>query len=109
MNLEKLAELAFEIEVLEDAFGIEPSGFASEFGERGKPFGDAERRAACVYAWAMGVDWDRLVMRADADEGDLQRLILQAAEALRQIEDLPLPISESAMIARHLIMRPPAA
>lgn len=109
VNLEKLAELAFEIEVLEDAFGIEPSGFASEFGERGKPFGDAERRAACVYAWAMGVDWDRLVMRADADEGDLQRLILQAAEALRQIEDLPLPISESAMIARHLIMRPPAA
>lgn len=109
VNLEKLAELAFEIEVLEDAFGIEPSGFASEFGERGKPFGDAERRAACVYAWAMGVDWDRLVMRADADEGDLQRLILQAAEALRQIEDLPLPISESAMIARHLIMRPPVA
>lgn len=109
VNLEKLAELAFEIEVLEDAFGIEPSGFASEFGERGKPFGDAERRAACVYAWAMGVDWNRLVMRADADEGDLQRLILQAAEALRQIEDLPLPISESAMIARHLIMRPPVA
>lgn len=107
LSLEKLAELVFEIEVLEDAFGIEPSGFAGEFGERWKPFGDAERRAACVYAWAMGVDWERLIIKADADEGDLQRLILQSAEVLRQIEDLPLHISEVAAIARHLIMRPP--
>ncbi|MCS7252850.1 MAG: DEAD/DEAH box helicase [Armatimonadota bacterium] len=107
LSLEKLAELAFEIEALEDAFGIEPSGFAEEFGEPGKPFGDAERRAACVYAWAIGVDWDKLVFKADADEGDLQRLILQAAEILRQVEDLPMNISETATIARHLIMRPP--
>lgn len=109
IDLERLAELAFEIEALEDAFGIEPSGFADEFGERGKPFGDAERKAACAYAWALGVDWDKLVIRADADEGDLQRLILQTLEVLRQIEELPLKIAETAAIARYLIMRPPAS
>jgi superfamily II RNA helicase len=107
LNLRELADLVFEIEALEDAFGIEPSGFADEFGGWRTPFGEAERRAACVYAWALGIDWDKLVSYSDADEGDLQRLILQTAELLRQIEDLPLSISETAFIARHLIMQHP--
>ncbi|HID08490.1 MAG TPA: hypothetical protein EYP10_15240, partial [Armatimonadetes bacterium] len=107
VSLEPLAELACEIEALEDALGLEPSGFSHEFIEFGKPCGDAERRAACVQMWATGMDWDALVHHSDAEEGDVQRLVLQAAEVLRQMEDLPMPIAAVATEARMAIMRPP--
>jgi len=46
---------------------------------------------------------------AEIDEGDLERLILQTAELLQQIEHLPLPAYATlAHSARQAILRPPA-
>jgi superfamily II RNA helicase len=61
-----------------------------------------------VFRWAEGsTNWENLVTESGSEEGDLQRIILQAAEVLRQLEDLPLPISERARSARLAIMREP--
>jgi hypothetical protein len=37
----------------------------------------------------------------------LQRLILQAAEVLRQLEELPLPVALRAKMARLSLLRDP--
>jgi superfamily II RNA helicase len=51
--------------------------------------------------------WPDLVKKAHIEEGDLQRLILQTSELLREIGDLPLEVSALAQKARELILRPP--
>jgi superfamily II RNA helicase len=69
-----------------------------------------ERRAACLYRWATGAPWAQLVQWAGIDEGDLERLILQTAELLQQIEHLALPTYAGlARDARQAILRPPVA
>ncbi len=69
-----------------------------------------ERRAACLYRWATGTPWQQLVSWAEIDEGDLERLILQTAELLQQIEHLLLPgYGALAHAARQAILRPPVA
>jgi superfamily II RNA helicase len=75
----------------------------------GKPLPSAgERRAACLHRWATGAAWPQLVSWAGIDEGDLERLILQTAELLQQIEHLTLPrYSTLARAAREAILRAP--
>jgi superfamily II RNA helicase len=69
-----------------------------------------ERRAACLHRWAMGAPWSQLVSWAGIDEGDLERLILQTAELLQQIEHLRLPrYTPLARAAREAILRAPVA
>jgi superfamily II RNA helicase len=69
-----------------------------------------ERRAACLHRWATGAPWAQLVSWAGIDEGDLERLILQTAELLQQIEHLGLPRYASlARSAREAILRAPVA
>jgi superfamily II RNA helicase len=77
----------------------------------GNPLPSAgERRAACLHRWATGAPWPQLVSWAGIDEGDLERLILQTAELLQQIEHLALPrYSALARAAREAILRPPVA
>ncbi len=69
-----------------------------------------ERRAACLHRWATGAPWPQLVSWAGIDEGDLERLILQTAELLQQIEHLALPhYGALARAAREAILRAPVA
>jgi superfamily II RNA helicase len=69
-----------------------------------------ERRAACLHRWATGAPWPQLVSWAGIDEGDLERLILQTAELLQQIEHLPLRhYGTLAHAARQAILRAPIA
>jgi superfamily II RNA helicase len=69
-----------------------------------------ERRAACLHRWATGAPWAQLVSWAGIDEGDLERLILQTAELLQQIEHLALPhYGTLARAAREAILRAPVA
>jgi superfamily II RNA helicase len=69
-----------------------------------------ERRTACLHRWATGAPWPQLVSWAGIDEGDLERLILQTAELLQQIEHLAMPrYSALARAAREAILRAPVA
>ncbi len=106
INLEPLWWLVYELEELEEKHKLEPSRFSDEF--EGEHWSDANRRAAAVFRWAEGKwDWKMLVERSGSDEGDLQRLILQAAEVLRQLEELPLPVATRAKMARLSLLREP--
>jgi len=68
----------------------------------------AIRRAAVVGAWAASQSWEEVVARHRIPEGDLQRLIWQAAEILAQLEDLPSgPLPEAARVARGVMLRTP--
>jgi superfamily II RNA helicase len=85
---------------------------AADYGrshKRGMPLPSAgERRAACLHRWAAGAPWPQLVSWAGIDEGDLERLILQTAELLQQIEHLALPrYGAMARAAREAILRAP--
>lgn len=69
-----------------------------------------ERRAACLYRWATGSPWQQPASWAGIDEGDLERLVLQTAELLQQIEHLSLPgYATLARAARQAILRAPVA
>jgi superfamily II RNA helicase len=68
----------------------------------------AFQRAAVVGAWATGRSWEEVVARHRVPEGDLQRLIWQAAEILAQLEDLPPgPLPDAARAAREALLRSP--
>ncbi len=65
-------------------------------------------RAAVTGAWAAGRPWAEVTGRYHVPEGDLQRLVWQAAEILAQFEDLPeSPVSDAARAARTVMLRPP--
>jgi len=106
VNLRTLRKLILEIEALERKWGI-TSLELREFYKPQAEGSEGERRAAVVKAWAEGVSWHELVKKAHIEEGDLQRLILQTSELLREIEDLPLEVSVLAQKARELILKPP--
>jgi superfamily II RNA helicase len=109
-----LATLARRLGRVEQEFGLEPDPFEREFQQewdrrrrRVMP-SPAERRAAAGEAWARGVDWATLVREFDVEEGDLQRIILQAAEVLMQLEGLPqAPVKTIARETRGLLLRAP--
>jgi superfamily II RNA helicase len=65
-------------------------------------------RAAVIGAWASRRPWGEITARHRIPDGDLQRLIWQAAEILAQIEDLPEnPVAIPARTAREALLRPP--
>ena len=67
-----------------------------------------DQRAAVVGAWAAGGEWETITARHRIPEGDLQRLIWQAAEILAQFEDLPGgPLPALAGAARRTMLRTP--
>ncbi len=56
--------------------------------------------AAAAEAWAGGIEWDELVFRTRAEEGDLVRLLSRTGEALMQIAHLRESNPKSAKSAR---------
>jgi superfamily II RNA helicase len=89
------------------AAGLPRDPIAEEFVslDGGPP--PALRRAAAVGAWAAGASWHQITVRHHVADGDLQRLIWQAAEILAQLEDLPDgSIPAAARAAREAVLRP---
>ncbi len=95
--------------LLRDA-GLAEDPLEEEFAGR-SPFGGpapAVWRAAVVGAWAVEQSWGTVTGTYHVPEGDLQRLIWQAAEILTQLEDVPRhPVSAAARAARETLLRPP--
>jgi superfamily II RNA helicase len=104
VKLDGLLSVAKRVARLEHRWRLEPSPLVSELRREGR-WSLAETRASVVKAWAEGASWWFLVGRSGLEEGDLQRLILQSAEVLRQIEDLPG--CQAAREARERLFRPP--
>ncbi|MDQ7829424.1 MAG: DEAD/DEAH box helicase [Armatimonadota bacterium] len=114
VRLGGLASLVRRLARLEAEFGLEPNPVEEEFRQewdrrrRRALASPAERRAAAAEAWAGGAEWVPLVQALDVEEGDLQRIILQAAEALLQLEGLPHEhVRQTARAARRALLRPP--
>jgi superfamily II RNA helicase len=66
--------------------------------------------AAAAEAWANGIDWDRLVERTGAEEGDLVRLLSRTGEALLQIGKLKgsnKAAADLAIAAAETLLREP--
>lgn len=55
--------------------------------------------AAAAERWTAGMDWDELVDRTRAEEGDLVRLLSRTGEALRQLANLRKSNPHAAAIA----------
>jgi superfamily II RNA helicase len=66
--------------------------------------------AAVIYAWAMGGDWNRIILKAGITDGDMAMLIMRTADNLRQITSLREThpqIAAMAVKARDAILREP--
>lgn len=66
--------------------------------------------AAAAEAWTEGVDWEELVFRTKAEEGDLVRLLSRTGEALMQIAQLKNSNPQAAELAHQtvdIILREP--
>ncbi len=105
-DIRPLRNLARELDALERRYGIDPSAFGEPF--RGGKRSPAVTAAAIASQWASTrMAWNELVNESGMEEGDLQRLILQTAEVLRELESLPLPLAEQAAHARLFMLREP--
>ncbi len=68
----------------------------------------ADRRAWAALRWSEGAEFQLLCRELEVAEGDLQRILLQAAEVCNQLADLPQEeVSRAAAQARDLLLRPP--
>jgi ATP-dependent RNA helicase HelY len=66
--------------------------------------------AATIYAWAKGLDWDRVLMIANMTEGDLAMLVSRTADNLRQmtsLKDVYPGIALTAARSISLILKEP--
>lgn len=113
-RLAGLSQIVHEVARLERDLHLPADPVVDEFRvnwdrQRRQPVpSPAERRADAVEAWARGADWLQLVADADVEEGDLQRVILQAAEVLMQLEGLPFPALRAlARRTREALLRMP--
>jgi len=90
------------------AAGLPEDPVEREFVPAGGGPPGAMQRAAVVGEWAAGRPWEEVTTRHRIPEGDLQRLVWQAAEVLAQLEDLPEgPLPAAAGMARDAILRSP--
>jgi len=112
-GLSSLAKLVREIADLERQYALERED-TEQFEPEWDPVSrrrlppPADRRADAVMAWMRGADWAHLASESRAEEGDLQRIILQAAEVLMQLEGLPFPdVRTAARDARLRLLRSP--
>jgi superfamily II RNA helicase len=88
--------------------GLPEDPLEGEFAPAGGGPAAVYQRAAVVGAWATGGEWETITARHRIPEGDLQRLIWQAAEILAQFEDLPGgPLPAIAGTARRTMLRTP--
>ncbi len=113
-GLQSLVRLARELADIERRQALRPDEVVLQFDPEWDPDSrrripsPADRRADAVMAWMRGADWMHLATASQAEEGDLQRIILQAAEVLMQLEGLPFPdVRASARDARLRLLRPP--
>ncbi|MCL6554278.1 MAG: hypothetical protein K6W08_14345, partial [Firmicutes bacterium] len=109
-----LAQIVHEVARVERDLHLPADPVVDEFRvewdrQRRRPVpSPAERRADAVEAWAQGAEWLKLVADVDVEEGDLQRIVLQAAEVLMQLEGLPFPaVRALARAAREALLRAP--
>ncbi len=66
--------------------------------------------AATIYAWAKGLDWERVLTIADMTEGDLAMLVSRTADNLRQmtsLRDVYPAIAMTSTRSISLILREP--
>jgi superfamily II RNA helicase len=106
--LVSLRRIVARLNEIRRSAGVPDDPLEGEFasGDGGPPA--ALWRAAVVGAWAAGASWGGVTGRYGVPEGDLQRLIWQAAEILAQLEDLPdSPVASAARAARETLLRPP--
>ncbi|MBK7704371.1 MAG: hypothetical protein IPJ30_01000 [Acidobacteria bacterium] len=87
--LTEFEEIVFNVSNVEWKFGVEPApdlNFSA---------------AAAAECWAGGMNWDELVFRSKAEEGDLVRLLSRTGEALRQIAQLKESNPAAAELAKQ--------
>jgi len=113
-GLSGLAKLVREVADVERQHALAPDGTAGQFDPEWDPVSrrrlppPADRRADAVVAWMRGADWAHLAGESRAEDGDLQRIMLQAAEVLMQLEGLPFPdVRTAARDARLRLLRSP--
>ncbi len=113
-SLIALRKIVTRLNILLKDAGLPQDRLEEEFtgtsGPGGRPSGPAPVlwRAAVVGAWAAEQSWAEVTGRYRIPEGDLQRLVWQAAEVLTQLEDLPEdPVAKAAHAARGTLLRPP--
>ena len=97
-TLGEIENIVFEVSSAEWKFGVPPSDEINFSA------------AAAAENWANGMNWDELVFRTKAEEGDLVRLLSRTGEALKQIAQLRDSNPQAATIARQtaeIILREP--
>ena len=85
--LTEFEEIVYEVSGVEWKTGIEPVEDINYSA------------AAAAERWTAGMDWDELVDRTKAEEGDLVRLLSRTGEALRQLAHLKDASAAAAAIA----------
>jgi len=113
--LASLRRLVSLLNVMLGGAGLPTDPLEEEFAGSSGGGAQALWRAAIVGAWAGGSAWNVVTVRFRIPDGDLQRLIWQAAEILTQLEDLAQPdapkgahaVAEAARVARETLLRPP--
>lgn len=96
--LTKFEEIIYEVSGVEFKCGVAP---ADEINLSA---------AAAAEHWADGADWQDLVYRTKAEEGDLVRLLSRTGEALKQISQLKSSHPKAAQMARttaEILLREP--
>ncbi len=91
-------DVIYDVSNVEWKFGIEPSEEINLSA------------AAAAERWTAGMEWDDLVSRTKAEEGDLFRLLARTGEALMQLAHLKDSNENSASIARttaEIMLREP--
>jgi len=114
VGLTAVAEVVRDIQAHEGREGIDSDATAAEFAPdwdrvmRRRVPSPADRRAHATELWMRGWEFGRLTTEVDVAEGDMQRILLQTAELLHQLEALPQDaVRAAASAARTRIMRPP--
>jgi superfamily II RNA helicase len=113
-GLNAMVRLVRELVELERQHALDPRDVLRQFEPEWDPASrrripsPADRRADAVVAWMRGADWSKLLSESQSEEGDLQRIMLQAAEVLMQLEGLPFPdVRAAARDARLRLLRAP--
>jgi len=113
-ELGPLRDLVHEIAAREGEAGLPPDPLLDEFrpewdrAQRRRLPPPADRRAHAAVLWVQGMEFGPLCAAVDAQEGDLQRILLQAAEVANQLTELPQAgIRQAAQDTRDALLRPP--
>ncbi len=114
VGLAGLAQLTSSLAEVEAQEAVDPDSLAGEFrpewdrARRRLVPSPADRRAWAAWLWVRGAEFGALCAQLDVAEGDLQRILLQAAEVCNQLADLPQPAVQAAgRAARDLLLRAP--